>query len=341
MEQAIQMQTPTPPKIDDATRREFLIGTAGLLLLPFGCGSGEDRGDVSGETRVVKDADGNEVEVPKEPKRVVAADNLTLPLLLELGIVPVAAGSVDVSYGRNRDFPEELYPLGAGEVEAYGRNAPNYELLARLDPDLIVAAKFVLEGRVDSNRYSEIAPTVSFDSEDPVEQLRLVAKIVGREERAEEIIARFERRLEGLPEPNVETVSIVDALTGDGNYFLYVEGDPTTDRFAKTFGVDLVPELEGRRGAERVYANTIEISAELLGELDGEAIVVVSRGEEGVNALAGNPLWPTLPAVRAGRVFYADTGLFYGEAGLGALGDLYEELGAFLAGEPQEGEETG
>jgi len=340
MKQAIQMQTLTPPKIDDATRREFLIGAAGLLLLPFGCGSGEDRGGVSGETRVVKDADGNEVEVPKEPERVVAADNLSLPFLLELGIVPVAAGSPDIGSGEGRAFPKELYPLGAGEVKAYGRDAPDYELLARLEPHLIVASKFVLEGRVDSNRYSEIAPTVSFDAEDPVEQLRLVAKIVGREERAEEIIARFERRLENLPEPNVETVSLIDSLTGDGNYFLYTEGTPPTDIFAQAFGVDLVPQLEGQ-GVERYSRDYAQISAELLGEVDGEAIVVLGRGERGVNALEGNPLWPTLPAVRAGRVFYTDFLLFYGNGGLGALGDLYEEMGAFLAGEPQEGEETG
>lgn len=55
---------PPLPEIDDATRREFLLGAAGLLLLaPYGCGSsvgsgGEGGSGPSGETRVVEHAAG-------------------------------------------------------------------------------------------------------------------------------------------------------------------------------------------------------------------------------------------------------------------------------------------
>ncbi len=83
---------PPLPEIDDVTRREFLIGTAGLLLLPAGCGSDGEGGDeASGEMRTVEHALGT-TEVPTEPRRVVVIDSyLTLTTALMLGVPVVGA----------------------------------------------------------------------------------------------------------------------------------------------------------------------------------------------------------------------------------------------------------
>lgn len=58
-----EMALPPLPEIDDVTRGAFLIGAAGLLLIPAGCGSnGGNGGDASGETRTVEHALGGVVE---------------------------------------------------------------------------------------------------------------------------------------------------------------------------------------------------------------------------------------------------------------------------------------
>ncbi len=66
-----------PPHIvDDLTRREFLIGSAGLLLLPAGCGGDGGNGGeaTSGETRTIEHAFG-EVEGNLANKWLTSACN--------------------------------------------------------------------------------------------------------------------------------------------------------------------------------------------------------------------------------------------------------------------------
>lgn len=48
---------PPLPEVDDATRREFLIGADGFLLLPSGTPGGEQQGEGGGPgaTRTVRD----------------------------------------------------------------------------------------------------------------------------------------------------------------------------------------------------------------------------------------------------------------------------------------------
>ncbi len=78
------------------TRREFLIGCAGLLLLT-GCGSnGGDGSDASGQTRTVEHSAGT-TKVPAEPGRIVALGGIYAANLISLSLTPAAAGDdVDV-----------------------------------------------------------------------------------------------------------------------------------------------------------------------------------------------------------------------------------------------------
>src|SRR5262245_19339590 len=115
---------PTPfitiPTIEDLTRRQFMSSALAAALL-IAC-SDEDKPNVATTAaRSVKDAYGNSIEVPVAAQRVVAADNGTLPWLLELGVVPVAAGSVGTTPNGGTDFPQALYALGANKVKPFNR----------------------------------------------------------------------------------------------------------------------------------------------------------------------------------------------------------------------------
>ena len=119
----------------------------------------------AGTTRVVRDAYGADVVVPAAPQRVVAADNLTLPWVLELGVIPVASGSLG-KQADGRDYPAALYDLGAAQVKPYAREEPDYELLAALQPDLIIGSQFAFDNRITDKgaRYRSLAPTVVYNS---------------------------------------------------------------------------------------------------------------------------------------------------------------------------------
>ncbi|TCJ13067.1 ABC transporter substrate-binding protein [Rubrobacter taiwanensis] len=186
---------PPLPEIDDATRREFLIGAAGLLLLPAGCGSDGERGgsEPSGETRTFEHAFG-EIEIPVSPKRVAVLTAHALDAVVALGIEPVA-GVTGYS---------ELYAGALEDAEVkFPNQEPNLEALARVEPDLMLTLGF--EGELffgDYEKLSEIAPTAVFDWTSDGEwkpHFRFCADALGRLEEAEVLISELLRRRPGPP----------------------------------------------------------------------------------------------------------------------------------------------
>jgi uncharacterized protein YcbX len=175
------------PEIDDATRREFLIGAAGLLVFaPYGCGNGGQSDGPSGETRTVRHALG-ETKVPPRPGRIVAVTGqMDLDALLALGLQPVAAGAnFENDTGVNPWSQDRL-----DDVEVFKfRPEVNVEQVATFEPDLIIGHEGWMGPVYDQLR--EVAPTVvvpydgGVEGEDAMwrEPLRIVARAVGREER--------------------------------------------------------------------------------------------------------------------------------------------------------------
>ena len=88
MTKTIQRPGPVLPGVEDVTRRDFLVGGAGLLALGLaGCGA-DGGGASSGETRRVQSPMGP-VELPADPKRLVAiyATDVDVALALDLPLV--------------------------------------------------------------------------------------------------------------------------------------------------------------------------------------------------------------------------------------------------------------
>ncbi|MCK9494349.1 MAG: ABC transporter substrate-binding protein [Dehalococcoidia bacterium] len=322
-----------PP--EDATRREFITGVgAAALAAAFLAACGEDPADdrtatptgtPEATTRVVDHAFGT-IEVPVDPQRVIVADNNALPYILELGVVPIAAGSLGPEVFDGRDFHPALYELGAEETVPFSRDEPDYELVASLAPDLIIGSTFSLLNRVAGGveTYEQMAPLAAVDSDLPVfEQIRGYARILGREERAEALIAEFEDSIRSLAaDVSVTDISIARAF-GESDVFIYTEAEPFTALWLDLLGVTVVPGTENAS-----EAGTIIASAEQLSELQGEALIVI----DGIDRLEGNPLWPLLPAVQAGKVHSVGDYLTYnGGGGLNALREQIVGIAEFLA----------
>lgn len=257
-----------PPSIDDVTRRDLLRGIgalgAGWVLASCGTAAAPRRGGPRA-TREAVGADGGAVTVPADPQRVVAADQQSLARLLDLGVVPVAAGTTSPGLTGERDFNPALYPLGAGEVQPFLFSEPDYELIAALEPDLVVMLAPSVDGGVAGGvgPYEELAPLAVFDGEGaPLEQLRNAARIVGRERREEEVIAEFEAGLEArAADVAVDSVSVVKP--GDESSFItYTAAEEVTGMLARLLGITVVPGPE-----EADEYGEIELSLEQLSEV--------------------------------------------------------------------------
>ncbi|MFQ4145897.1 ABC transporter substrate-binding protein [Chlorogloeopsis sp. ULAP02] len=153
------------------------------------------------ECRIIKHKFGKTC-VPLKPQRIVVLDpHATLDSLVVLGIKPVGFASFDhingkeVIHGVSLDDIKEANSIGNAQQ-------PSLEKVLLLKPDLILAT--------EDNPYqllTVIAPTVPVpppNLELPrneaffKENLRYVAKVLGEEAKAEEVLSQYQNRIEDL-----------------------------------------------------------------------------------------------------------------------------------------------
>lgn len=302
------MLMPTRPDVvDEATRRQFLgiIAAAGLLAA---CGDSGSDGDSDGEssaptTRSVADVFGD-VEVPTDPKRVVAMEQQVLGNLLALGfpverIVGFGKDDIDLD---NLDFIAERDVLdGFPSVGTFSE--PNAELLAAADPDLILAVAdtvyvdfyepiFETLNKVGAPVFAAYNGYTTLD-----ESMRLLADVgraIGREDEA----AAAER---GLRERVADVKARLDAA-GPLPTVAFLRA--TTDGLFGNVTMPLLDEL-GLPGARPTPEEFfVEVSGEQLTDVFVHDVLFVSDGDDRetiVGQLEANPLWERLPAVASGR----------------------------------------
>jgi iron complex transport system substrate-binding protein len=138
-----------------------------------------------------------QTRLEKRPVRVVAVGSLTLDVLLALGLEPVgyaaSAPLVGAALGAPVQVPFFGQHIKNKPVYLGDFRQPSLETLLALKPDLIIAPKFTA---ALYQNYSRIAPTLEFDFfATPWKSfLPVVAKALGREERAFEVIRAFDRQ---------------------------------------------------------------------------------------------------------------------------------------------------
>lgn len=314
------------------SRREFLIGATGLLLLPAGCGS-DEQSDATGETRTIEHELGS-TEVPLRPRRVVALDASVIPdALLALDHRPVGA-----TPSSGESYPSWL----EGEmqsVESVGRDGePNLEAVANLEPDLILGYDYHEDVYAE---LSEIAPTVAVRgsvTQDWKIAFRKIAETVGEEEQAEDIVAGYEQRLEEFCTETRDrlegaTVSLVNLredelrLYGEGSYPAEILRDAGLKAAPQ-------PEVEGELG-DLTDGRIISLSLELIPEIQGDYIFLIAYDvdEDRLETLTQSGLWQGLDAVREDRVFMPEQALAYTNGGPLGANEVVDDLFEYLTGE--------
>jgi iron complex transport system substrate-binding protein len=251
-----------------------------------------------------------ETEIASEPERVVVVGLNEADFLYSLGVAPVGVhewwGGYPYATGPWADPVRE--ELGA-EPAVLQEWEIDVEWVAAQDPDLIVATYH----DIDQTMYdllSEVAPVVAQPAEYENfstpwrEQLRQIAKAVGRVDRAEEVIA-------GVDELIDQTASDHPSLAGQKfNTGTLAEGDGFTVYSSADVANQSLAELgmavpaEHDEMADGVYVN---ISAEQLDVLDLLDVLIIldDTGETEANLVA-HPTFTTTRVNQEGRVVIPD-----------------------------------
>lgn len=242
------------------------------------------------EVRVVQHAMG-ETKVPLNPQRVVAI-GFTVDPLLSLGVKPMAVSS---------DEPEYLQSQLEGVVNIGTDYAPNLEKILALKPDLILGSRDLHKGIYNSLSY--IAPTVMDQAKsnaDWKDVTMLVAKTLGKTEKAEQVMANYYARLEEFKAQmgdrlNQIEVSVIRPLPSQIEL-----------NYKDVFPGTILKDANLRRPpAQDKDSWGTEITKESFRDADGDVIFMYTWGSDSQNALKklkADPLWSQLDAVKHNQV---------------------------------------
>ncbi|KHL92120.1 iron(3+)-hydroxamate-binding protein fhuD [Paenibacillus sp. IHB B 3415] len=237
-----------------------------------------------------------EVQVPKNPQRIVDTTAFYTGYFLALGVKPV--GAMEGAMGN---------PYLAGMldgVESLSNDVTPENILA-LDPDLII----VYTGTEGIDKLKEIAPVVQiqYGSKNYKDQMMDFGKLTNKNDEAKAWVDKWEAKIAEL-KPQVQaavgdrTVSILNPYAkglfvfghnyGRGGEILYGE-----------FG--LKAPAEAQKEAIDSGTGWASISLEKLPDFAGDIIFTCpwSGDTADPKIVYDNPLWSGLPAVKAGNVF--------------------------------------
>lgn len=233
------------------------------------------------------------------PVRIVALDWTATAMLLSIGMLPVGVGDAGLYriWVREPALPEGTPDMGL-------RDAPNPEIVAALNPDLILISPL---GGASRPLLERIAPTREISLQrgqgdalaQAGQELLSLARLLGREDRAKALVATSEAklaairgRLAGQASRRVLVIQFLDA------------------RFVRIYGRSSLPgAVLDRLGLVNAWTQAVNdwgfalTGIERLAALPDMDVVVVDPLPAEVSlAPSADSLWGNLPAVRQGRV---------------------------------------
>lgn len=326
------------------SRRHFLslagLSVAGLAL--SGCNSGK-KAKVQGGSRKVKDLDGNEIEVPASPQKVVAMSEPTLDNALALGVPLVGATA-----GRGQStIPNYLSDKGK-DIPILGNVAqPNFEAIGAAKPDLIlVDGTSVNNNQPVLDALAKIAPTVytGYPGGDWRENLRLTADALNMVEEAEDLMKDYDKKVKEaakkLEKYQDKTFSII---RWQGNNAALILKELPAGRALTDLGLQRPPaqDMEGKGHSEPVsQENLSDIDADYIffGTLGGSSVGNTQAGgsadtegaKEAIAEATKVPGFEDLYAYQEDHIIPVDGSLWTSTGGVLLMNAIVDQVVEFL-----------
>ena len=266
-------------------------------------------------------------KVKENPQRIVVLTNEATDHLLALGIKPV--GAVQSWWGDpyfeylQRDL--QNVPVVGNELQ------PNLEKIAALKPDLIIGSKIRHQNIYP--QLSQIAPTVFSETlgADWKDNFNLYAKAADKEEKAQQLIAQWDRRVKDfqtkIGDKLNKEVSIVRFLPGQARIY---HRDNFAGKILTEIGFKRPPSQQQNKFAD-------EITLENISQMDGDIIFYMTFDPQSDRALQQtqkwlkHPLWKSLQATRNKQVYQVNDVYWNTGGGIQAANKMLDDLYQYLS----------
>ena len=269
-------------------------------------------------------------EVPDEPKRVIMLTNEGTEALVYIGVIPVGAVQSwdgDPWYAHLDEALKETVALGT-------ENAVNLEVIASLEPDLIIGNKVRQEKIYD--QLSAIAPTVFAEdlSGSWQDNLTLYSETVGKSEQGKQALAAFAARAEAL------AASIDEGLSDEISLVRFAPGRVRL-YYKDTFAGGILGQMGFHRPpAQDKDEFAEEIQKERIPDMAGDRIFYFSDDADPEDVKANldewisDPLWLNLEAVKAGKAQRVSELVWNTGGGIFCANMLLDEIAAIYGVAP-------
>ncbi|MCA1294446.1 ABC transporter substrate-binding protein [Paenibacillus sp. alder61] len=251
------------------------------------------------ETRIINYL-GKEYKVPAKTDRIVITGAVeAMEDAIVLDVKPVGAITV------GGQFPELFRPI-TGEAQSVGeKTEPNFETILSLKPDVILGStKFKPEVM---EQLAKIAPTLPYShvSTDWESNLRLLGELSGKQEQAEQEIAKYKSDLEDAKtklNDSVKGAKVLAMRIRVGELYIYPEKVFFNPVLYEDLGLTAPAEVKAAKAQEL-------LSKERLAEMNPDYIFLQfspDENKESPNALEqfqNDPILKNVAAVKNGKLF--------------------------------------
>ena len=305
-------------------KRLLLAITALLLLILAACSSTEEEtaAPAEGSEPVTIQGTNGEVTLDAPAKKVVVLEWTYAEDLLAVGVQP--AGMADIA--AYEDYVNIEPQLDETVADVGGRQEPNLEAIAALEPDLIIGVSFRHDAMIE--QLETIAPTVIFNPYPEDESIDLyqemettfleIAKAVGKTSEGEEVLADLETKYE----EKAAEIEAADLKTKDVILTLAYSGEqaPEIRVFTPNSMASIILERIGLNNVhepdqfEIFGSSTFNVEGLVKYEDANYLYTVPDEDNIYENQLKGNPVWENLAFVKEGRTYDlgSDTWLYGG-----------------------------
>lgn len=327
---------------------KLIVIMAAFVMLLTACSKGDkapENSEVTSEevtTVEIEDLHGK-VTVPVNPKKVVALDSRTFNLLSDWDI-KLEAAPKDVMPA---DSP---YVLDESVQNIGNHREPNLELIASIEPDLVIVgqrfAKFYedIKSIVPNATVIDLNFDVSKEVEHPGENLvkglkdstTVLGQIFDKNKEAEELLAEFDKSIEDVRMAYNGTDTVMSVVVSGGNIgFSAPMNGRVWGPMYEIFG--WVPSLEVKESSSDHQGD--DISVEAIAQSNPDWILVLDRdaaissNEDSVPAtdvIDNSPALKNTKAVKEGNIVYAPNETYTNES-IQTYLKLFKDLSKALA----------
>jgi iron complex transport system substrate-binding protein len=287
---------------------------------------GQGKQPEAGAPYTVKHAMG-ETAIKETPKRVVVLVNDAVEAALTLGFKPVGmvkAWGTEPMYAHLKDQLTGVQIVG-------DENQPNLEAIAALKPDLIIGNK--LRQEKIYGQLSSIAPTVFSErtNSDTFINFKVYAEALNKKADGEKKLAEFDKRAEDLKKQLGDKINTKVSLV---RFYL---GDKVRIYYNDTFPGGILKKVGLKRPAVQdkdTFADVI--GKERIPDADGDIVfyftLLDDKGEttKTENMWLQDTLWKNLDAVKKGRAFKVDDGIWNSSGGIISANLMLDDLAKYL-----------